>query len=139
MTRALIALSASLVLGATAAPCLAQGAPAGPLLQTSQTVVGEDLVYPATGKAVVTTTIVTLAPGETTITHQHGVPMIAYILEGELTVDYGDHGTKTYTAGESFAEAMRVDHAGTNTGTGTLRILSVYVGAEGSRNVIPKR
>jgi quercetin dioxygenase-like cupin family protein len=138
MNRSTIALATSLMLGAVVTPCLAQAPSSGPLLQTSQTVVGEDLVYPATGKPVVISVIVTLAPGETTITHQHGVPMIAYILEGELTVDYGDHGRKIYTAGQSFAEAMHVDHAGTNTGKSPVRILSVYIGAEGSRNVIPK-
>jgi quercetin dioxygenase-like cupin family protein len=110
--------------------------PAGPLLSESRTVVGEDLVYPTSGKPVVTAAIVTLKPGESTPIHRHGVPMFAYILEGTLTVDYGKFGRKTYTAGQSLVEAMEVEHAGTNTGSGIVRILAVYMGADGSSNVL---
>ena len=35
---------------------------------------------------------------------------VAYILEGELTVDYGAHGTRTYKQGQSLMEAMSVAH-----------------------------
>ena len=103
---------------------------------TSKTIVGEDIVYPTTGKAVVTSAIVVMAPGERTILHRHGVPLFAYMLEGELTVDYGTHGTRVYKQGDSFMEAMNVSHAGRNTGTGTVRILAVYIGAEGSKDVV---
>ena len=63
--------------------------PATPLLSTGTTVVGETLHYPTNGPAHVTAAIVTLAPGGKTVLHRHGVPLFAYILEGELTVDYG--------------------------------------------------
>ena len=33
-------------------------------------------------------------------------------------------------------EAMNVSHAGRNTGSGTVRILAVYIGAEGAKDVI---
>ena len=105
-------------------------------VSTSKTIVGEDIVYPTTGKAVVTSAIVVMAPGEKTILHRHGVPLFAYMLEGELTVDYGAHGTRVYKQGDSFMEAMNVSHAGRNTGTGTVRILAVYIGAEGSKDVL---
>ena len=105
-------------------------------VSTSKTIVGEDIVYPTTGKAVVTSAIVVMAPGERTILHRHGVPLFAYMLEGELTVDYGAHGTRVYKQGDSFMEAMNVSHAGRNTGTGTVRILAVYIGAEGSKDVL---
>lgn len=105
-------------------------------VSTSKTIVGEDIVYPTTGKAVVTSAIVVMAPGERTILHRHGVPLFAYMLEGELTVDYGAHGTRVYRQGDSFMEAMNVSHAGRNTGTGTVRILAVYIGAEGSKDVL---
>ena len=103
---------------------------------TSKTIVGEDIVYPTTGKAVVTSAIVVMAPGERTILHRHGVPLFAYMLEGELTVDYGAHGTRVYRQGDSFMEAMNVSHAGRNTGATTVRILAVYMGAEGSKDVV---
>ena len=57
-------------------------------------------------------------------------------LSGELTVDYGEHGSKTYQAGDAFIEAMNTWHNGHNTGDGPLRILAVYMGADGVPNVV---
>ena len=129
-------VTVSLVL---AFPAIAQdsGYPAIPLLSTSNSIVGEALRYPTTGPAHVTASIVTLAPGGRTITHKHGVPLFAYILVGELTVDYGAHGKRTYLAGQSFMEAMDVEHFGVNTGSIPVRILAVYMGARGAEDVIP--
>lgn len=105
------------------------------LLKTSKTVVGEEIVYPS-GPAIVTASIVTIAPGTETIWHQHGVPMFAYILEGELSVDYGAHGVRLYKQGDSLVEAMAVTHRGNNKGPALVRILAVYMGAEKASNVI---
>jgi len=69
-----------------------------PLLSTGTNVVGETISYPQ-GTAHVTATTVTLAPGGHTIVHRHGVPLFAYILFGELTVDYGMRGMRTYRQG----------------------------------------
>ena len=118
------------------APASAQNYNLTGTVSTSKTIVGEDIVYPTTGKAVVTSAIVVMAPGERTILHRHGVPLFAYMLEGELTVDYGAQGTRVYRQGDSFMEAMNVSHAGRNTGTTTVRILAVYMGAEGSKDVV---
>ena len=111
--------------------------PAVPLLATGTSIVGETIRYPTTGPAHVTAAIVTLAPGAKTLVHKHGVPLFAYILEGELTVDYGAHGKRTYNAGQSFMEAMAVAHFGVNTGSQPVRILAVYMGAKRAKDVIP--
>jgi quercetin dioxygenase-like cupin family protein len=79
---------------------------------------------------------VTLGPGERTILHKHGVPLFAYILTGDLTVDYGVDGRRTYRQGQAFMEAMGVSHFGTNTGTQPVRLLAVYMGADGAKDVI---
>jgi quercetin dioxygenase-like cupin family protein len=63
-----------------------------PLLSTGTTVIGETLHYPTNGPAHVTAAIVTLPPGSRTVLHKHGVPLFAYVLEGEITVDYSDRG-----------------------------------------------
>jgi quercetin dioxygenase-like cupin family protein len=81
--------------------------------------------------------IVTLAPGEKTMLHQHGVPVFIHILEGEVTVDYAGKEKKTFRQGESFLEAMQVTHAGMNTGVVPVKILAVYMGSEGTMDVIP--
>ncbi|HSM19583.1 MAG TPA: cupin domain-containing protein, partial [Hyphomicrobiales bacterium] len=110
--------------------------PAVPLLATGTNIVGETIRYPQ-GAARVTAAIVTLAPGGRTIVHKHGVPLFAYILSGELTVDYGKDGTRTYRPGEAFMEAMDVAHFGVNKGAAPVRILAFYMGAAGAKNVIP--
>ncbi len=113
------------------------GYPMVPLLSTGTTVLGEPLHYPASGPAHVTAAIVTLAPGAKTILHRHGVPLFAYILEGELSVDYGERGKRIYRQGEALMEAMDVAHYGLDTGGQPVRILAVYMGAEGAADVIP--
>ena len=115
------------------------GYPAVPLLSTGTSIIGEPLRYPATGAAHVTAAIVTMAPGERTIVHKHGVPLFAYILDGELTVDYGEHGKRTYRQGQAFMEAMDAEHFGINTGSQPVRLLAVYMGAQGASDVIPSK
>jgi len=131
-------LVASLVSLAITGPALADAHyPLFPLLSSGKNVVGETIRYPTEGAARVTAAIVTLAPGASTVKHRHGVPMFAYILEGELTVDYGSHGKRRFVRGDSLLEAMDVAHAGINTGDIPVRILAVYMGADGARDVIP--
>lgn len=120
-------------------PALADGYPAIPLYSGSKTVMDEDIAYPTTGKAHVNALIVVLAPGEKTVIHKHGVPTFIHILEGEVTVDYEGHGKRTYRRGESFLEAMDVPHSGMNTGTVPVKILAVYMGAEGSSDTIKQK
>ena len=118
-------------------PAQTGGYPAVPLLSTSKTIVGETIRYPRTGEAHVTAAIFTLEPGGKSILHKHGVPLFAYILEGELTVDYGKHGTRTYKKGDSLMEAMNVAHFSVNNGTEPVRLLAVYMGAKGAKDVVP--
>lgn len=110
--------------------------PAESLLSTGTTVLGEPLRYPA-GTPHVTSSIVTLAPGARTILHKHGVPMFAYILDGEITVDYGKHGRRTYRKGQALMEAMHAAHFGENTGAAPMRLIAVYMGANTAKDVIP--
>ena len=114
-----------------------KGYPAVPLLATGTTVVGETIRYPTSGPAHVTGSIVTLAPGARTVLHKHGVPMFAYILEGEITVDYGAKGKRTYRHGDALMEAMDVAHFGENTGIQPMRLIAVYMGAKGASDVVP--
>ncbi len=129
----------ALMIGLAAAPVLADGYPAIPLFTGSKTVMDEEIAWPTSGKARVNALIVVLAPGEKTVVHKHGVPTFIHVLEGEVTVDYEGHGTRTYHQGESFLEAMDVSHAGMNTGKVPVKILAVYMGADGIKDVIKQR
>ncbi len=105
------------------------------LLSSTISVLGQPIEYPK-GQAKITAAIVTMQPGASTGRHKHDVPLFAYILEGEISVDYGVDGEKTYTAGDSFIEAFQTEHDGRNTGTSVARILAVFAGAEGTENTV---
>lgn len=104
------------------------------LLNTGETVIGQSFDYAAKRPAHVTAVIVTMQPGETTGWHQHDVPMFGYILEGEVTVDYGPKGTRTFRQGEAVMEAIDWPHQGRNSGGIPARILAVFMGADGVPN-----
>jgi quercetin dioxygenase-like cupin family protein len=107
-----------------------------PLLKTGETVIGQAVVYPQ-GAATITAAIVVILPGRETGWHIHHVPLFAYMLEGELTVDYGSKGKKVYKPGDSLMEAVDWAHNGTNKGSSPVRILAVYLGSEGKNNTVP--
>ncbi|MFT5114646.1 MAG: chorismate mutase-like protein [Parasphingorhabdus sp.] len=106
-----------------------------PLLSTSQSIISEKLIYPI-GDAKVSAVIVNLQPGEETGWHQHGVPLFGYILQGELTVDYGIHGKRIYREGDSLVEAITAAHNGVNTGSNMMRVLAVFMGTETIANSV---
>lgn len=108
-----------------------------PLISTGTTVFGETLKYPTGGAAHITAAVVTFAPGAKTSLHRHAVPMFTYVLEGELTVDYGARGKRIYRSGDAIMEAMDVAHYGIDTATRPVRLLVVYLGAEGTADVVP--
>jgi quercetin dioxygenase-like cupin family protein len=105
------------------------------LLDTGTTTLGQKLSYPA-GAAHVTAVVVTMQPGETTGWHRHDVPMFGYMLDGEITVDYGKSGTRTYRQGDAVMEAVDVLHDGRNTGRTPARVLAVFLGADGVPNTV---
>jgi quercetin dioxygenase-like cupin family protein len=109
---------------------------ATPLLSTGKTVLDQTFSYPAGAPAKVTAAIVTMLPGEATGWHKHDVPMFGYILEGEITVDYGPAGRRVYRAGDALMEAIDWAHEGRNTGTGNARILAVFMGADGVPDMV---
>ena len=112
---------------------------ARPILTSGTTVTGETIRYPTDGAAEITAAIVNIAPGQSTGLHRHGVPLFAYMLAGELTVDYGAKGKRDYKAGDGFLEAMDTAHDGRNTGTTPVSILVVYMGAKGAPQVLPAK
>jgi quercetin dioxygenase-like cupin family protein len=104
-----------------------------PIFSGNTTVIDQTIAYP-TGTPNVTAAIVTVPPGGETGWHLHEVPLFAYILEGEITLDYGTKGVKVVTAGNGMLEAVDWAHNGMNKSDKPLRILAVYMGAEGVPN-----
>ena len=135
---ALIAVAALAVAPAAHAVDPSKDYPIVTLLKGNKTIMGEDFSYPS-GQANVTAAVLTLAPGSKTLTHTHGVPLFIYVLEGEMEVDYGAKGKKIYKKGDSFMEAMSVAHFGMNNSKAPVKVLAVYLGAVGAKDMIPAK
>jgi quercetin dioxygenase-like cupin family protein len=106
------------------------------LLDTDLTTVGQAFAYPA-GRARITAARLTVPPGATVPLHLHPVPLFVYILQGEIVVDYGSLGTRTYRKGDTFVEAIEWPHHARNGGRGNVELLAVYAGAEGVLTSMP--
>jgi len=110
------------------------------LTQQSTTVLDQPISYPTEQPAQVSSSIITMLPGEQTGRHVHQTPMYAYILAGTLTVTYetGPGTTKvtTYRKGSAFVEAIGIWHNGANLGHEPVRVLVVQMGASGVPNTV---
>lgn len=96
------------------------------ILITDKTVIGQSIHYPS-GSPQITSKIVSIPIGAETGPHIHEVPMFAYIMEGEITVDYGEKGIKTFLKGDSIVEAINYTHNGKNNGDKPTEILIVLM------------
>jgi quercetin dioxygenase-like cupin family protein len=106
------------------------------VLSTGTTVTGEPVRYPSGAPAQLTAVEITLAPGQQTGWHTHPVPVFGYILDGELTVDYGPKGQRVYRKGDGFAEATNEAHNGRNLTEKPVTILAVFAGMEGVKDSV---
>lgn len=98
------------------------------LLESQQTIAEEPLAYPQSGQAKVTSAIITIPPGKSTGWHQHKIPLVAYLLAGELEMEYANGKRVQFKTGEALMEAIKVPHIGANMGTIPARIFVVFLG-----------
>jgi quercetin dioxygenase-like cupin family protein len=133
--RTSLLFAAAMLAAVPAASHAEQAFSSADLLDTGKTVLGETLVYPTSGPARLHSMIVTVSPDRPAKLHHHPTPMYAYILEGELTIDYGAAGKHTFKAGDAFVEAVNTPHQGIDIRM-PVRILTVSMGVEGMPNVV---
>jgi quercetin dioxygenase-like cupin family protein len=107
------------------------------LLKSTTTNIGQPIAYPRRGTPEITTMIVTIPPGGSTMLHKHPVPVVGYILDGELEVRAAGGKVNRYRAGDAFVEALNHAHAGTNIGPGPVRILVTVIGTKGVPYAVP--
>ena len=100
------------------------------LLQTSTHANGAPIVYP-TGKPLVTVRVTEIPPGVDTGVHNHPIPLITYILAGELTIREVTGAVYVYKKGDAFVETAEFHH-GVNEGKEPVRLLAVYPGEVGA-------
>jgi len=107
------------------------------VLSSGMSVAGEPIHYPSKAPALITAVELAFQPGQQTGWHTHPVPLFGYMLEGELTVDYGTKGVRIYRKGDALIEAVNEAHNGRNTGQSPAKILAVFVGMEGLQGSVP--
>ena len=104
---------------------------ATPILRTTTTAAGQPIAYPNVDQPEVTAVLVEIPPGAETGWHTHPYPAYAYVLSGELTVDFEGGKSKAYKAGDAMAEAVKVLHRGRNIGSEPVKLVMFVTGEKG--------
>lgn len=105
------------------------------LLQTSTTPAGQPIQFPLFRNQL-TASLVEIASGGQTGRHMHPVPVLVYIMEGELTVEADGQQLRTYKAGQAGVEVTNTWHNGLNRGSVPVKFLVVYASEEGKPTTI---
>jgi quercetin dioxygenase-like cupin family protein len=105
-----------------------------PLLGGGKTILDQTYAYP-TGVPLIKSYSVTIAAGKATDVHAHAVPVLAYVVSGQMEVDYGSKGKRTIKAGESYVEAINWCHQARAAGGKPVRILVSYLGQADADNM----
>ena len=101
---------------------------ANTLLRTCVNSIGQPIAWPREGAPEVTALLVEMAPGEETGWHRHPVPLLGYILTGELTVYQATGETRVVRAGEVSLESVDVIHNGVNEGATPCKMIVFVAG-----------
>lgn len=102
------------------------------------TILDQRVEYPTKKPARITSDVTVLEPGQETGWRRHRVPVYVYVLEGTYTVEYDAAVTRDFPAGTAFIQAIKTDYNGMNKGTEPVRLLTVYLGAKGIRDIIER-
>lgn len=101
------------------------------VLQATQDVIGQKLVYPKTEHPEVTGLEVRIPSGQETGWHTHSMPGYAYVLSGTVTLEYEKGITRQFKSGEAFAEVVNVLHNGRNNGSEEVVLIVFFTGEAG--------
>ncbi len=115
---------------------MAMSAGATTLLQTTTNALDQPIEYPQEGAAEVTALRIEMQPGETTPWHQHPVPLLGYILSGELTVHLADGRKRVVRTGEVSLESVGLAHRGANEGAVAVTMIVFVLGRKGEPFVV---
>ena len=125
-----------------AVPCIAvaddygSGVKATLILKTTTTTGDYPVKYLNTQNPEVTVMKVEIMPGAETGWHSHPVPLYAYVLEGNLTVEIKGGRTFHFTAGDAIVEIVNTPHNGKNLGTTPVILIAFYTGEKGTPNTV---
>ena len=123
-TARLVALLLGSCLAGVAVADTAPPVTVKPLLTTDKTDIGQPLVLPSRHPVLVVSTY-DIAPGARLARHKHPYSRYAYVLAGDLTVQFDDGKQRQYHTGDVVVEAVDTWHFGFNTGTVPVRLLVI--------------
>ena len=112
-----------------------QGVKATRILTSTTAANGQKLSYLKTDNPEVTAMIVEIPPGAETGWHTHAVPVYAYMLAGNITVEMAGGKKYDFKEGDAIFEVRDTPHNGRNNGTQTARLVVFYTGEVGKPNV----
>ncbi len=109
-----------------------------PLLKTDTTSIGQKIQYPDFRGDEVTIMKITIPSGDSTGWHKHEFPVFAYILKGNLTVEFENNKTLQFKENSSFAEVINTFHNGINKGNEDVVLIAFFMGGKGERLSVHK-
>jgi quercetin dioxygenase-like cupin family protein len=92
---------------------------------------GEKISYPKADSPEVTIVTVEIPPRGETGWHAHPVPVLGYVLSGELVVEFEDGKQNRFKDGDAIIEVVNALHNGKNPGNAPVKLVVFYLGAEG--------
>lgn len=106
------------------------------ILQTETTSGGDPITYLKTDKPKITVMTVDIAPGAKTGWHSHPMPVYAYVIAGQLSVEIEGGKTAEFKEGDAIIEVVNTRHNGMNKGNVPVKLVVFYVGGKEIPNVI---
>jgi quercetin dioxygenase-like cupin family protein len=131
----LAALLVALGLAGVAAADSAPPVTVKTLLTTDKTDIGQPLVLPSRHPVLVVSTY-DIVPGARLARHKHPFSRYAYVLAGDLTVQFDDGKQRQYHTGDVVVEAVDTWHFGFNNGTVPVRLLVIDQVEQGDASTI---
>ena len=106
------------------------------LLVTTQTWDGNPIGWYPYGTPEVSILKITVPSGVQLAVHKHPIPLVAYMLSGELSVETENGTTAIFKAGDPIVEVINTWHFGMSTGETDAVLVAFYMGVTRLPNTI---
>ena len=100
------------------------------LLKTDTTSIGQKIVYPHYDNDQITVVRAIIPAGTSTGWHKHDFPLVAYVLNGTVTLETEDGRKLQFNENDSFVEMINIYHNGMNNGKEDVELFVVYFGGK---------
>ena len=108
------------------------------LMVTSNSWDGEQIGWYPYGSPEVSILKITVPTGVKLAVHKHPIPLVAYMLSGELSVQTENGKKSVFKAGDAIVEVVNTWHFGQSTGEEDAVLVAFYMGVKRLPNTIEK-